>query len=172
MLELSNNFDPFKEGDKWGYVSRNEYIDIVIPAIYDVAYPFKGEYACVKIDHKWGYIDKRGDMVVPVVYDWISSFDEDGIAVAKFNNGWDSKWGFIDIKRNLRSAFIYDNVWSFYDGLASVKLNGKWGFIDKDFNLVIPSIYDHVCGFENGFAKVEINGKEKVINKNGNEVEV
>ena len=41
----------------------------------------------------------------------------------------------------------YDWVNNFFEGLASVKLNGKWGFIDKTGREAIPCKYDNVCSF-------------------------
>jgi hypothetical protein len=45
----------------------------------------------VKLDNKWGYIDKSGKEIIPLRYDDGRIF-MDGLAAVKLNN----KWGFID----------------------------------------------------------------------------
>ena len=80
------------------------------------------------------------------------------------------KWGLIDFYGNEVAPCMYDYIFDFYDGYASVKLNGKYGFIDKEAKEVVPCIYDDVSRFDNGLASVCLNGKWGVINGEGNEV--
>jgi len=49
---------PYRKGDKWGFCDRNK--KIIIPIKYDDAEDFLGELARVKLNGKWGYIDKNG----------------------------------------------------------------------------------------------------------------
>jgi hypothetical protein len=46
---------------------------------------------------KWGYIDKKGKMVIPAVYDGADIFSE-GLARVEVNG----KWGYIDTKGNIQ----------------------------------------------------------------------
>ena len=56
----------------------------------------------------------------------------------------------------------------YYEGLASVRLNGKYGFIDKTSKEVIPLKYDDAYSFsEISLALVTINNKSFYINKKG-----
>ena len=58
-------------------------------------YDWKDEYyeglAMVKLDKKYGFIDKTGKEVIPIKYDNAWGFSE-GLANVRLNN----KWGFID----------------------------------------------------------------------------
>jgi hypothetical protein len=85
---------------------------------------------------KFGYIDKNGREVVPVVYDGASDFSEGLAAVGKNN-----KWGFIDKDGKIVIPLMYNKVESFSHGLAWVNKNGKWGFIDKNGKTVLPFEY-------------------------------
>jgi hypothetical protein len=48
--------------------------------------------ARVKKDGKWGYIDKTGRTIIPIEYDYVESFNSEGLAKVKK----DEKYGFID----------------------------------------------------------------------------
>ena len=115
---------------------------------------------------KWGYINKKGEEVIPFIYDEIWSYSE-GLAFVKK----DGKWGYINKKGEEVIPFIYDEIWSYSEGLAFVKKDGKWGSIDRNGKEVIPFIYDNVKdGFSEGLACVKKDGKYGFINKKGKEV--
>ena len=65
---------------------------------------------------------------------------------------------------------IYDFVHDFFDGLASVKLNGKWGFIDKTGKEIVPCKYDWVGSFSELLTMVKLNGQWGYIDKTGKEI--
>ncbi len=166
-------------------------------------YDYKGNYyeglALVKLNDKWGYIDKSGNEVIPIKYDYVDGFSE-GLARVNLNDKWgfidksgkeitplkydyaselseglaavklNGKWGFIDKNGNEVVPPKHDNTYDFREGLACVKLNGKWGFIDKSGNVVIPFKYDDAHPFSEGLASVELNGKCGFIDKSGNVV--
>jgi hypothetical protein len=66
----------------WGkyYYSNPDGIEI-IPAEFDEAYPFEGEYACVKQNGRYGLIDATGKFVVPPLYGEKISYDSIARAV-------------------------------------------------------------------------------------------
>lgn len=118
----------------------------------------------VRKGNKWGFIDNKNNIVIPIIYDYAYSFREGVTAVKK-----GKKWGVIDEENNIVTPFIYEEVYEFREGLAAVKEGNKWGFIDKENNIVIPTIYDGVYSFdENGSTWVKMNGKYGVINKENN----
>lgn len=119
---------------------------------------------------KSGFIDKKGNLVVPCEWDDARYFREGLAAVKK-----DDKWGFIDKAGNLVVPCVWDDIYflddkstGFREGLAPVKKGDKWGFIDKTGNLVIPCEWDYVRYFYEGFARVRKNDKEGLIDKTGN----
>ena len=100
--------------------------------------------------YKYGFIDKTGKEIVPLVYDEARSYSEGLAAVRK-----GKKWGFIDLNGNDVTRFEFDDARSYSEGLATVKKGKKWGFIDLKGNVVIPFDFDAVVEpFRGGFAVV------------------
>lgn len=97
----------------------------------------------------WGFINKKGEEVIPCIYSVVLAFSEDLAAVQDANG----KGGFIDKKGNEVIPCTYNAVSPFKEGLAAYKDdNDLWGFIDKNQNKVIPAEYTEVNCFINGFA--------------------
>jgi len=151
---------PYRKGNKWGFCDRN--LTMVIPAVYDLAYPFSGGLASVRLNGSWGFINSKGAMVIPAVYDYAGSFSG-GLASVQVN----SKYGFIDTKENVAVQCMYDDVNPFSDGLALVVVNDKCGFVDPQGTVVIPLIYDDARSFSGGLASVELSGKWGFIDPKG-----
>ena len=93
---------------------------------YDFAGDFSEGFAEVKLNGKYGFIDKTGREVIPCKYDDAESFHE-GFAAVKLNG----KYGFIDKTGREVIPCKYDYTFKFSEGFAAVELNGKYGFIDK-----------------------------------------
>lgn len=127
--------------------------------------PFSEGFAPVRLNGKWGFIDKSGREVILPKYERVGIFCE-GFARVQLNG----KWGYID--KNCREVIPpkYDYIDGFSEGFAPVRLNGKWGFIDKNRREVIPPKYDSVLDFSEGFARVKLNGKWGFIDKKGTNV--
>jgi len=156
-----DEFKCFKENDKYGFKVASTG-EIIIPLIYDDAWGFSEGLAKVKLNGKWGFIDKTGKEVIPLKYDGADDFSE-GLASVKLND----KYGFIDKTGKEVIPLKYDYADNFREGLASVKLNGKWGFIDKTGKEVISLKYDGAWYFSEGLARVELNDKYGFIDKTG-----
>ena len=75
-------------GKKFGYISEAK---VVIKPQFDDAKEFTEGLAAVKLDKKWGYIDRTGRYVIKPRFDYACSFAE-GLAAVKL----DKKWGYID----------------------------------------------------------------------------
>ncbi|MDD6889733.1 MAG: WG repeat-containing protein [Bacteroidales bacterium] len=121
--------------------------------------------ASVRYNGKYGFLNDKGDEVIPFKYDCAGHFNE-GLAAVKS----DGKWGFIDKADNIVIPFRYDDARSFNEGVAAVKFNGKWGFIDKNDNVIIPFKYDDAGRFNEGWANVESDEKWGFIDKADNVV--
>ena len=93
---------------------------------------FSEGLACVKLNGKYGFVDKSGKEIIPVKYDSAWSFSE-GLARVGLD-----KCGFIDKMGVEIIPFKYDVAESFIEGLARVKLNGKYGYIDKTDKEILP----------------------------------
>ncbi len=123
-----------------------------IPAIYEAVHDFSGGLACVKLNGKWGFIDKTGKTIIPFLYDEGGKFAEELVAV-KLND----KWGFINKVGKVIIPFQYEWCTEFSDGLALVKSDKKWGYIDKANKVIIPFLYYDGTKFRKGTAHVRID---------------
>jgi hypothetical protein len=105
-------------------------------------------------------------IIIPPQYIAVQRFSEDFASVAIGEK--DKKlWGFIDINGKWVIQPLYHDASSFYEGLASVKVNNKYGYIDKQGNFIIKPQFDAAYSFIEGIAKVKVGNKEGYINKAG-----
>ena len=115
---------------------------------------YKGEYGDMLMYHnqddveqhegKWGYVNKKGKLVIPVQYDDANYFSV-GLACVKKND----KYGFIDSSGNQIIYYLFDEVRAFDPQceMALVCRNGKWGWINKYGDYVVKCRYDIACPF-------------------------
>lgn len=95
---------------------------------YDFGNSFCDGMAMVKLNEKWGYIDKTGNEIIPIgKYDWGRGFKE-GMRAVSLNN----KWRYIDKTGNEIIPCKYDLVHDFSEEIAMVEMNGKSGYIYRD----------------------------------------
>jgi len=119
--------------------------------------------AIVKLDDKFGCIDRKGNFVIKPTWDWMLQGDKQ-ILVKK-----DSLYGFLDKKGKIIISPKYKDGMIFYEGLAAVSNGEKYGFINIKCDTVIPFIYDDVfLGFSNGLSDVTKNDSCGYIDKKGN----
>ncbi|QIW16469.1 hypothetical protein A4G20_09045 [Pasteurellaceae bacterium RH1A] len=115
---------------------------------------------------QYGFIDQKGNVVIPAQFKHVGSFSEGYVGVVDFHT---NKWGFID-KNGQYLSYGYGCVGQFKEGLAAVNLTGsyngksciggKWGFINKKNDLVIDYQFDNVETFKNGKAKVSLSEQD------------
>lgn len=96
----------------------------------------------------WGYINRRGDVVISQKYTYAKSFSE-GLAPVCDKNGWH----YIDKNGKTVIAGPFQRAKPFREGLAAVYIKEKFGFIDRAGKLVIPAIYDDAGSFHEGIAQ-------------------
>ena len=77
-------------------------------------------------EHKFGFINAEGKVVIPIEYDHVSDFKE-GLAHAKKGN----KKGYIDTQGKTVIPFEYHFANDFENGMAKVNKGEEWFYIDK-----------------------------------------
>jgi hypothetical protein len=122
-------------------------------------------YYAVKNNNKWGYINKRGEEVIPLIYDKISfNINEGLIPVQK-----DGKWGYIDGDNNIKIPFEYDEASAFTNKLAYVKKGEFYGCISMKNKVKIDFKLEN-SGYPFFTEKLSVfrkNNKYGFINKKG-----
>ena len=129
---------------------------------------FSGDYAAVRQNDQYGFIDRSGTVVVEPQYD---------DAIPAYGVGWfveqNEKYAFMDLNLELLTGFEFEQVGTvteaeFTEGLLPAKKDGLWGYIDKRGRTVIPFQYEFASYFDEGVAVVEDeNDQLFVINPKG-----
>ena len=124
-------------------------------------------------EEKYGFINKKGEEVIPCQYSWFTASFSEGLALAYKGD----KCGYINKEGQEVIPFIYENgednygyevpCGSFSCGLAVVCRDNKWGFIDKQGSEVIPLKYDGAGSFSEGLGMVRMGNKWGYIDKYG-----
>lgn len=123
-----------------------------------------------RIPFGWGYIDKKGNEVIPFIYSDAQAFSE-GLAAVQTQYG--EYWKFID--KSGKNAMNRTFYWagSFSEGLCLVlpdSTSQGYGYINKKGELVIPAKYSDASNFKNGTAAVftkEHGYESALIDKQG-----
>jgi hypothetical protein len=166
---LSNSFSANYNSILFASPPKNE---VVIPFIYDEASSFGYDrngspafpgMAYVNIgmseegrmrlisDGKWGLIDKKGEIVLPVKYGYISPVNENMASIVDGER--------IDTPRP--------------DGAYSWEVIGKMGFVNRKGEIAIPVEYDYdyeAC-FKDGYVTLKKDGVMFQFNMRGELVE-
>lgn len=143
---------------------------------YDSIGDIHSGIAVVQRNDKFGVINKKGKIVIPLMYDYISDFRNN--LAAAFIEG---KGCFVNTKGEQISPLIYEviptelygelNCPQFINGLLKVRVDGKYGFINKLGEPSIPAIYSSAEDFTNsGLTIVSQDKKWGIINKDGDTV--
>ena len=113
---------------------------------------YGSDLAKVSKNNRLGFINKKGEVVIPFDFENVKVFSNGLAAVMMLG-----KHGFIDTSGNLLIPFLYEDAGYFGNGLAPVKKNGKFGFINRKGTLTIPCKYDDAKSFYNGMAAVRLD---------------
>lgn len=83
VSELSNDVYVVKQTNKFGTLDK--YAQTIVAPRFTKIGDFKNEKAYIEEDGLFGFIDKQGNITRPH-YQWISDFNEYGIAIVQLNN--------------------------------------------------------------------------------------
>lgn len=122
-----SNIRPVKLNDKVGFINENG--EEVIPLNYDECYTFAfwEEYAAVRKQGEWFYINAQGQRLGETTFDEIGLFDD---GYAKVKKG--GKWGVVDRNQEIVVPMQFEEVSVYREGLVLVKKNKKYGFVQVE----------------------------------------
>ena len=140
---FSNGWAVVGYADQESYENRYKYIDknahvVLAPitltetanhseSIDDLL--FSEDLAMFYENGKWGYINKKGKIVIPATFDEVGPFSE-GFARVHIGDWLDGKEGFINKKGKFVVPAIFDWVENVTEGLAMVRFeDGTGGYI-------------------------------------------
>ena len=108
---------------------------------------FHDSLACVLRDGKYGYINLKGEEVIPCIYTYAQDFSN-GVACVTINGNE----YFIDTKGKTTSPKYSSTKQK--QSLILKQHNKKYGYVDSIGNVVIPYKYDGAKDFSEGLAAV------------------
>ncbi|WP_205511629.1 WG repeat-containing protein [Longitalea arenae] len=122
-----------------------------------MAFMVPDEYIQYYEGNKMGIKTPGGEIIIPAIYDFVSSLSDGLFAVTEGNYT-----AYFDEAGNEVLPFSnkYESYGHFTEGKARVLFRGKWGFIDKAGREVIPPQFHYTEEFSNGRAIVR-NEKEQ-----------
>jgi len=122
-------------------------------------------------DAQYGFINRKGDVVVAPICSRACGFSEGlaAIAVDILDFEWllhekclaITRWGYVDTRGTLIVEPSFAVAHRFSEGLACVSLEegGKRGFIDRTGKMVIKPQFDSAANFVNGLAWVSMDDR-------------
>jgi hypothetical protein len=138
---------------------------------YESATSFHAERAVVGRDGRYGVIDRSGQLVVPMEYDWIEGYEHGPSRVRK--NG---RTGTMSVNGEVLLEAKYDHVGAYHDGLALVVEAGRCGYADTLGRMIIALDYEAPADVatwgdvSNGRAEVRSGGKHGIIGVNNERI--
>ncbi len=165
---ISEGMIPVVKNDKYGFVDQKSG-KLVIPCKYeeicrgDVG--FANGLCGVKLDDKWGYIDKSGNVVIPFdEYNTGEPFENSFSTRIRGTGRQNLQMSLIDMSGNV-SEWISAEIRELNNGVSIIKdfKTMLYGLIDYNGNWIIPCEYDMIfseCG-EDGLIQFSCGPKKK-----------
>lgn len=145
----------FSEGLAFTYGEQDGFIDTRGKMVFPFAHgmDFMNGLAAVRVDDRWGFIDRKGHMAIQPQWDGVSAFVEGFACVWRGDRA-----GFINETGTLVVPITFAGLAQFSGGLAVARAapNGLWGFIDKSGAFAIAPQYTEAHSFSEGLARVQI----------------
>ncbi len=135
---------------------------LILALLVNLSFAYAQEFARVRDNDKFGFIDKSGAMVITSQFDKAGNFSEGHAAAFK-----DKKWGFIDTSGKWVIQPSYDKVKAFNSGYALVLKDDQWNYIDTSGNILNTPVQEKFYDFnERGIAFYRIGKKIGLMNTN------
>jgi hypothetical protein len=116
----------YSKNNGWSFINKQG--DIVFDfKDYDDIYNFHNGFAGVVKNGKLGFINNKGFLIIPNIY------DHDYLT-----------------KKNYDDREFFYCSYKFSEGLISLSLNEKFGVLDTEGNIIIPFKYEYIGDYSNG----------------------
>ncbi len=136
--------------------------------------------ASVKDNGKWGAIDEKGQVIIPISYDNIGITLTSEAERTKDLSSSDHRNQWIEVRQGKKRGFYnregkvivpvsYSSRSSWTEDAIAVKVDGKVLFYNKDGKRLGTS-YDEASDFKNDMAIVKVKGQYGFLSKDGSEV--
>ena len=154
----------YKTGQHWGLINLKE--QRLTAAVYESLLPTGGDRLIVKKNAKYGCIDLKGKVTVPIRYDGI---EVTGLrAIVVLHAGVLLRYGLIDLNDRVIIPLIYQQVQAVGTFLFRVEdEHGKFALFHQEGNQLTPFRFDHISQFEGNLALVREGHMQGIISTDG-----
>jgi hypothetical protein len=111
----------------------------------------------IKEKGKWGFIDERGNTVIPAKYDSCDNFKQ-GYARFRMNG----KWGMLDKTGKEIIEAKYENIFSGENGVF-IFYDNTWGIMDKTGRIIVPAKFYSITNFEKDRALARLGKRFTIL---------
>jgi hypothetical protein len=129
---------------KSGYVLIDRSGKVLASGLQWVDLIFDGRVPATR-DEKKGYLDLRGKVAIPFIYEAGNRFSN-GLAAVKR----EGKWGYVDTNGKPIIPFEFDEAGEFASGLAPARVGSKTGFINTSGKFSFELPFHYAPGFFTG----------------------
>lgn len=175
QFDYANKF--FSEGvcfvkteEKKGLIDKTGYFVTELPDSIDYVGDFIGGLSqASKKGWNRGIINKKGELIIPLIYDNAEvNLDGDSIYALAWNISENVDWLIVDNNGSIIETKKHESVSGFENGLCRIHINKKWGYLNQYGKLAIDTIFDYAYDFTiDGVACVEKDKKHFFIDKSG-----
>jgi TolA-binding protein len=157
------------EGDETAKLTNFQGDEIKTPLIEEIG-SLVSDRALIISDDKIGYLNKKGEVAIPVSFDYFTNARTEGEFVgmyAKVSKA--NKFGIIDRFGKPIIPFVYSKLGG-VSSLISFEKASKWGYINLQNQVVILPMYETAESFKSGLGVVQMLTLKGAINAKGETV--
>jgi hypothetical protein len=150
------------------YFSKKKITPFIFESISSF---YDNDLSQVKLNSKYGVINTKGQIIVPCIYDEMSTLTIDGVTYYVVNKG--GREGIINAQNESVIPFEYDNVRKSYNANMHLEVskNGKYGLMNfVSRKMVIPAIYDRIDVLSNNLVQVRKGNQYTLFSLTGEQV--
>jgi WG containing repeat len=131
------------DSQQWGFIDLDG--NMAIPFKFEDATPFREGLAAVRLNNKWGFINRLGEFVIEPIYDAMNTYPSWAYNILISSSE--------KIDQGLYQSYTR-NV-GFFNGVARVVRDNMYFFIDVNNKLLTSQGFDDAYGFDNGYSLVK-----------------
>jgi hypothetical protein len=133
--------------------------------LYDLVQDFREGLAIVEKSDKLGFIDRQGNLVVPIQFDTATVFIN---GLSKVSVG--GKYGLINRDGRYVLPADYDEITDFYNEFGTIRSGNGYGVINNRGEIVCDTVYEMVGRCSNGVIPVKSGGLWGLVDTGGAQI--
>ena len=150
------------------YITIDKKGNSIAKGLYEEQYPYSNDRSRIKVNGKYGFVNRDGIRIDTVSYLKASNF-ENGKAIVQTTKGYH----IINKDLNNLTSKTYDKLYPSSGRFWKFKTKDKFGYLDSENQFIEWKIdLDKADQFEDGIACIQIKGTNYIVNENGDLKEI